>query len=37
MNFNLLMKSSHLYADSGEDVEGLATEGIEIVCFHLVR
>lgn len=25
------------YADNGEDVDGLPTEGIEIACFHLVR
>lgn len=25
-----------LYADDGQDVEGLPTEGVEITCFHLV-
>lgn len=30
------MKGAHCFADDGQDVEGLPTEGVEITCFHLV-
>lgn len=35
--FQVFNKVYWYSADSGEDVDGLPTEGVEITCFHLVR
>lgn len=31
------MYGANYFADDGQDVDGLPTEGVEITCFHLVR
>lgn len=31
-----LMCGVNYFADDGQDVDGLPTEGVEITCFHLV-